>query len=210
MTPRNEILVGDTRRLLKGLAPASVDCIVTSPPYFALRDYGVSGQIGLEASVEEWVRELQAMTRDLVRILRPHGSLFLNLGDSYSRHLRYGAHAKSLLLGPERLALALVADGWILRNKIVWAKTNPQPSSVQDRFSSTWEVVYFLVRSRQYYFDLGAVRVPHRSARSRPAKKVEKGRTSRPTWAGPLAGANDGLDRLKAAGLPGHPDGKNP
>jgi site-specific DNA-methyltransferase (adenine-specific) len=209
MTPRNQILVGDTRALISDLAPSSVDCVVTSPPYFSLRDYGTPGQLGLESSVREWVDELRTVAKGLARALRSHGSLFLNLGDAYSRHARYGAVPKSLLLAPERLVLALVTDGWVLRNKIIWAKSNPQPSSVTDRFSATWEVVYFLVRSRHYYFDLDAVRAPHRSPRSRPTKPRQYS-TIRPPWAGPLAGANHGLHRLKASGSPGHPRGKNP
>jgi site-specific DNA-methyltransferase (adenine-specific) len=209
-TPTNRVIVGDTRQVLATLAPASVDCIVTSPPYFCLRNYGVEGQMGLEVSVEGWVDELRAVARGLARVLRPEGSLFLNLGDSFSKHLRYGAQPKSLLLGPERLVLALQEGGWIVRNKIIWAKTNPQPSSVGDRLSATWEVVYFLTRQPHYYFDLDAIRVPHRSVgtgRSRVAQDIS---TKPPAWAGPLAGANHGLARLKVSGLPGHPLGKNP
>jgi DNA modification methylase len=210
MTPTNQVMVGDTRQVLATLAPASVDCVVTSPPYFALRNYGVVDQMGLEGSVEGWVDELRAVARGLARVLRPDGSLFLNLGDSFSRHLRYGAQPKSLLLGPERLVLALLADGWIVRNKIIWAKANPQPSSVGDRLAATWEVVYFLTRRPHYYFDLDAIRVPHRSARTGRAKAAPDISTKPPVWAGPLAGANHGLARLKASGLPGHPLGKNP
>jgi DNA modification methylase len=219
MTPRNEIIVGDTRQILSRLAPASVDCIVTSPPYFALRNYGVAGQMGLEDSVAGWVDELRLVARGLARVLKPTGSLLLNLGDSYSRHPRYGASPKSLLLGPERLLLALQNDGWIVRNKVVWAKTNPQPSSVADRLTTTWEVVYFLVREQHYWFDLDAIRVPHRSRQHRGpdpreyAADLKPGTelpTGPPAWAGPLAGSNSGLSRLKASGLPGHPLGKNP
>lgn len=213
MTPRNEIVVGDTRTVLAALAPSSVDCIVTSPPFFGLRNYGVAGQMGLEDSVQDWVGELRAVVRGLARVLRPTGSLFLNLGDSFSKHSRYGAPSKSLLLGPERLVLALQADGWIVRNKIIWAKTNPQPSSVSDRLTCTWEVVYFLTRCPHYFFDLDAVRVPHRSVRVKRPHEIGARPTAPatpPPWAGPLAGANHGLDRLKARGLPGHPLGKNP
>lgn len=154
MTPRNEIIVGDARQVLGRLAPSSVDCVVTSPPYFALRNYGVDGQMGHEHSVVGWVDELRLVARGLAGALKPAGSLWLNLGDSFSRHPRYGAAPKSLLLGPERLVLALQEDGWVVRSKIVWAKTNPQPSSVADRLNATWEIVYFLVRQRHYMFDL--------------------------------------------------------
>ncbi|MGH3264015.1 MAG: DNA-methyltransferase, partial [Trebonia sp.] len=210
--PRREILTGDARRQLARLPGGSVDAIITSPPYYQLRDYAVTGQLGLEATVEEWVSNLRAVMAEAARVLKPTGSVWLNLGDSYSRHVRFGAPAKSLLLGPERLALALIADGWTIRNKVTWAKTRTMPASVADRLSCTWEVVYFLTRSRAYHFDLDAIRVPHRSIR-RPtatAKAYPPAPAVPPRWAGPLAGNNAGLGRLKAAGLPGHPLGKNP
>src|SRR3954454_13498699 len=105
--PRNTILSGDALEQLQRLPSESVDCVVTSPPYFALRDYQVDGQIGLEDCVDEWVRQLRQVMREVARVLKSSGSLWLNLGDSYSRGERYGAPAKSLLLAPERLLLAL-------------------------------------------------------------------------------------------------------
>jgi DNA modification methylase len=205
--PRNTILVGDALARLRELPPASVDCVITSPPYYQLRNYGVVGQIGLEDTVDAWVERLRAVCGEVARVLKPTGAFWLNLGDSYSRHTRYGALPKSFLLGPERLALALVRDGWIVRNKVIWAKTNPMPASVTDRLNATYEVVYFLVRSQRYYFDLDAIREPHRSARRRSARPAP---LTPPTWTGPLAGRNDGLLRARAAGQPGHPLGKNP
>ncbi len=219
MIPRNQVIVGDVREVLATLPPASVDCVVTSPPYFALRNYGMTDQMGQEASVDEWVDELRLVAQGLARVLRPTGSMWLNLGDSYSRHARYGAAPKNLLLGPERLVLALQADGWVVRNKVVWAKTNPQPSSVADRLTATWEVVYFLVRQQHYHFDLDAIRVPHRSRRTGKSDRIRASGNEKqadsipngpPSWAGRLAGSNNGLARLKARGLAGHPLGKNP
>jgi DNA modification methylase len=210
---RNRIIVGDVRQMLPTLPSASVDCVITSPPYYALRDYHAGGQIGLETDVDAWVRELRGVLREVARVLTPTGSVWLNLGDTYSRHLRVGAPAKSLLLGPERLALALIADGWTIRNKIIWAKTNPMPTSVRDRLSCAWEVIYFAVRSRSYYFDLDAIRVRHRSRLNSPSTAAARRADhehARPGWAGPLAGNQRGLDRLKARGLVGHPLGKNP
>src|SRR5436853_7551628 len=99
--------------------------------------------------------------RELSRVPKPGGSLLLNPADSYSRHPRYGAPEKSQLLAPERALLALADDGWIVRNKVVWAKRNPMPTSVADRLNTTHEVVYFLTRSRRYFFDLDAIRRPH-------------------------------------------------
>jgi site-specific DNA-methyltransferase (adenine-specific) len=208
MTPRNTCLIGDARTRLPELAPASVDCVITSPPYFLLRNYGAVGQLGLEPDIEAWVTQLVGVMRALRRVLKDGGSLWLNLGDSYSRHQRYGGPPKSLLLAPERLLLALLNDGWTVRNKVVWAKTNPRPASVGDRLTCTWEPIYFLTASTDYFFDLDAVRLPHRSARRRSTRPVPT--EGVPAWAGPLAGTQAGLRRARADGRVGHPLGKNP
>jgi DNA modification methylase len=143
----------------------------------------------------------------VARVLKPGGSLWLNLGDSFSRHPRYGAPAKGLLCAPERLLLAMMDDGWIVRGKVIWDKPNPLPNSVADRLNLTYEVVYFLVRSPRYFFDLDAIREPHRSRTGGGGAPL--GQT--PTWAGPLAsGSQDGLRRARPEGQPGHPLGKNP
>lgn len=205
--PRNTILIGDAVERLRDLPGESVDCVITSPPYYQLRNYQAAGQIGLEPSVDGWVRALVPVFAEVARVLKPTGVLWLNLGDSFSRHQRYGAAPKSLLLAPERLLLALAADGWIVRNKVIWSKTNPLPSSVNDRLSLTYEVVYFLVRSPRYYFDLDAIREPHRSS---AAKRARPPLNLTPDWAGPLATTLGGLRRARAAGTPGHPLGKNP
>lgn len=202
------MLVGDARTEMRGLPDASVDTIVTSPPYFRLRDYGVHGQIGLESHIDGWATELTGVLAEAARVLKPTGGLWLNLGDAYSRRPADGAPAKSLLLGPERVALGLLADGWTIRNKVIWAKTNPMPSSVRDRLACTWEVIYFATRARQYHFDLDSIRIPHRSLR-RP-KGEASGERGRPAWAGPLAGDHSGLEKLRAKGRSGHPLGKNP
>jgi len=205
--PRNTILTGDAVDVLTEVPEASVDCVVTSPPYYQLRDYGVAGQLGLEPTVDEWAGGLRAVARQLARVLKPSGAWWLNLGDSFSRHDRYGAPVKALLLAPERLLLMLARDGWLVRNKVIWAKTNPMPSSIRDRLSLTWEVIYLFVRSPSYYFDLDAIREPHTSVGARSAREPLG---KRPDWAGPLAGSQDGLRRAREAGVPGHPLGKNP
>ncbi|MDP9340535.1 MAG: site-specific DNA-methyltransferase [Actinomycetota bacterium] len=208
--PRRTIVIGDAAATLRQWPPASVDCVITSPPYYALRDYGVPGQMGLEPSVHDWAASLRRVMSELARVLKPTGSLWLNLGDSYSNHARRGAPPKSLLLAPERLLLALVADGWIVRNKVIWAKPNPMPHSVPDRLNTTYEVLYFLVRrpGRGYFFDLDAIREPHRSKAARTERPVPM----RPEpWVGPLAaGTQAGLRRARPANQPGHPLGKNP
>jgi site-specific DNA-methyltransferase (adenine-specific) len=204
---RNLIHVGDALAELRKLPTATVDSCVSSPPYYGLRDYQVRGQIGLEPAVDDWVEQLRVVCREIGRVLKPSGSLFLNVGDSYSRHPRCGAPAKSLLLGPQRLLLALAADGWILRNICIWSKTNPRPTSVADRFNATYAQIFFLVRSRRYYFSLDEVRQPHRSRAPRRARQAPV----RPAgWAGPLAGSHSGLLRARAAGQPDHWLGKNP
>jgi site-specific DNA-methyltransferase (adenine-specific) len=210
---RNQLLVGDVRRLLPRLPTSWVDCVITSPPFYRLRDYGQDQQIGLEPSVDDWVGELRRVLRDVARVLKPSGSVWVDLGDSFSNHERDGALPKSLLFGPERLALAMVEDGWVIRSKVVWSKSNPMPTSARDRLSCTWEVLYFAVRSNRYYFDLDAIRVPHRSRLDRPSRAAGQraaASTGRPDWAGPLAGSNSGLDAMKASGYVGHRLGKNP
>ena len=107
----------------------------------------MSNQMGLENTVDEWVNELKLVMSGIARVLKPTGSVWLNLSDSFSRHERYGSPPKSLLLGPEQVVLALVRDGWTVRNKIIWAKTNTMPTPVRDRLSCTWEIVYFLTRT---------------------------------------------------------------
>ena len=211
---RNQILVGDARKMLETIPTNSIDTVITSPPYFRLRDYQHGEQIGLEDHVDQWVDELLLVARGLKRVLKPTGSLWLNLSDTYSRHERDGARPKSLVLAPERLALRMTADGWILRNKVIWCKPNPMPTSVRDRLSCTWEVVYFFTTSDHYYFDLDAIRVPHRSPPSTTVKRPKEGGDAAWSvpkhWRGPSSGSNTGLDQLKASGLPGHPLGKNP
>ena len=209
--PTGQILQGDAVERLGDLPAASVDCIITSPPYFRLRDYGVPGQLGLEGHVDQWVEELRAVTRALARVLKPTGTFWLNLGDTYSTHAREGAPPKSLLGAPERLMLALVEDGWTIRNKVIWAKTNPMPSSVTDRLSTTHEYLYLLTRSPRYYFDLDAIREPHRSRPPKRRREPRPGKYAAGTPAlGPNSEGDDGLRALKARGMVGHPLGKNP
>lgn len=205
MSPRNVVLVGDAVERLRDLSSGSVDCVITSPPYFGLRDYGVDGQLGREAHVDGWVDEIRGVARELHRVLADHGSLWLNLGDSYSRHERFGARPKSLLLGPERVARALVGDGWILRNKVIWAKPNPLPSPSRDRLTNAYEVVYFFTKGPSYFFDLDAVRVPATSTR-----RASSGAATPSSALGVLAGPRAGLVAMARGGRSAHPLGKNP
>jgi DNA modification methylase len=204
------------RERLAELPDASVDCVITSPPYFAARDYGHSGQIGAESDITAWAEEIAAVCAQLARVLTPTGALWLNLGDGYSRHPREGVAKKSLLLGPERVAVRLTESGWLLRNKIVWSKPNPMPSSVGDRLSNAHEFVYFCTRAAQYYFDLDAIREPALSAR-----RGEVHRSTAPypprhavpslgRGMAPRIDLNHGIATMKASGQASHPLGKNP
>lgn len=214
--PLNRILVGDARARLTELPDAAVDSIITSPPYWALRDYGHDGQLGAEATVDAWADEIAALAVEFARVLTPTGSLWLNLGDSYARTPNDGAAKKSLLLAPQRVALRLTRSGWLLRNQVIWAKTNPMPSSVTDRLTTTHEFVYFFTRAPHYHFDLDAIREP--TGPAAPAVKRLRHSTYPPREAVPALGKgisprvdlNQGLASMKTVGRDSHPLGKNP
>ncbi len=178
-----QILQGDVRAVLPTLAAESVNCVVTSPPYWGLRDYGVDGQIGQEASPEEFVATMVEVFREVRRVLRKDGTLWLNLGDSYARSggaqqgerraLRHyetaqrrncrppsGLKHKDLVGIPWATAFALRADGWWLRSEVIWNKLNPQPENVTDRPSREHEHVFLLTKSAHYAYDKDAVSVP--------------------------------------------------
>ncbi len=148
-----EILIGDSRERLRSLAGSSVHCCVTSPPYFGLRDYGVDGQMGLEATPAAFVAGMVDLFREVRRVLRDDGTLWLNLGDSYGPN-------KSKLLMPARVALALQEDGWILRQDNVWFKKRPMPESVRDRTTCAHEFVFHFSKSGSYFYNSDAVRTP--------------------------------------------------
>lgn len=207
---RNQILIGDAGERLRTLPDSSIDMVVTSPPYFRLRNYQEEGQLGLEEHVDDWVKNLGSVAGQLRRVLTPTGTFWLSLGDTYSTHPSQGAGRKGLLLAPERLALRLSQDGWLLRNKIVWAKTNGLPTSTKDRLACHYEVVYLLAKQPRYHFDLDAIRQPLRSRP--PTAKAGAARTApgREDWRGPNGQSDSGLKRLHALGRAGHPLGKNP
>jgi site-specific DNA-methyltransferase (adenine-specific) len=203
--PRNVVLLGDALAVLRTLPAASVECVVTSPPYFAVRDYKTTGQLGMENDIEQWVENLCAVAAEVARVLVPWGAFWLNVADVYASRPSEGAPVKSLLLGPERLAQALLADGWLVRNRLAWAKPNPMPSSAADRLTPSWEFVYFLVRERHYFFDLDAIREPPKPRRLRPRRGAVRCVDN-----GPRAHGHSGLERMGRLGLSSHPLGKNP
>ena len=172
------IHTGDCIEVLRRLPDASVQCVITSPPYYGLRDYGTGeAQIGLEDTPDAYVARLVDVFREVRRVLRPHGSLWLNLGDSYAG----GCKPKDLLGIPWLVAFALRADGWYLRSDIVWAKPNPMPESVRDRPTKAHEYVFLLTKGPRYYFDQEAVREPHTTpGADRNVGKVDQSTRPRP------------------------------
>lgn len=156
------ILVGDVREQLRTLPEASVHCVVTSPPYWGLRDYGVEGQLGLEPTPEEHVTAMVEVFREVRRVLRDDGTAWVNYGDCYAPSLPNGAglKPKDLVGMPWRVAFGLQADGWYLRSDIIWAKPNPMPESVTDRPTKSHEYVFLLSKSPRYFYDADAVREP--------------------------------------------------
>lgn len=205
MRARNRIIEGDAQTMLRALSPASVEAVITSPPYFRARDYGVDGQLGHEDHIGAWVENLRRISSEIARVLVPTGSYWLNVGDLYSNDNALGAPTTSLLLAPERLVEALSQDGWIVRNKVAWVKTNPLPSPVQNRLSNTWEPLFHLVRQRDCFYDLDAIRVPLKSRPVRGSQRVTPAHVL-----GELAGTRTGLQRMAREGRKGHPLGKNP
>lgn len=149
---------GDALQVAESLPSASVQTIVTSPPYFGLRDYGADGQMGAESSVHEYVAAMCGLFRELRRVLADDGTLWLNLGDSYSSGELLPA--KNLIGVPWRVALALQSDGWILRSDVIWAKKNLMPESVKDRPTKSHEYIFMLAKSADYFYDGAAIREP--------------------------------------------------
>lgn len=163
------VLVGDVLHWLKKIPSESISCIVTSPPYWNLRDYYVDGQIGHEKTPEQYVDKLVGVSRELLRILRKDGAYFLNIGDTYVD--------KGLQMIPQRLAYRMINEvkimgknqrkiGWLLRNQIIWYKPDHMPSPAKTRFTNTYEPIYFFTRNdweKEVYFDLDKVRVPYKS-----------------------------------------------
>jgi len=228
MMPNFKILEGDCRQTLKSLPDQSVHCCVTSPPYFGLRDYGCEDQIGLEQTPDAFVEELVAVFREVKRVLRNDGTLWLNLGDSYASfrdgkatpdttrgsstgtlvpkgkaaNRMSGSFSgtnvkhKDLIGIPWRVAFALQADGWYLRQDIIWHKPNPMPESVQDRCTKAHEYIFLLSKSARYFYDIDAMRedaikgaagssfnkgktASHQLGRSSDAERVDDGKRNR-------------------------------
>lgn len=158
-----EIRTTDVFDGLAAMPEKSVHCCVTSPPYWALRDYGVPGQLGQEATPQEFVATLVRVFGGVWRVLRDDGVLFVNLGDSYAD--------KSRCLIPERFVLAMQEFGWYVRDIIVWHKPAPMPVSVRDRCTPAWEPIYQFTKSPRYFWDQEAVKVATLSKPHAPGNK---------------------------------------
>ena len=152
------ILHGDCLDQLKTLDDQSIHTCITSPPYWGLRDYGNDDQLGLESSPDEYINNMVVVFREVKRVLRDDGTLWLNLGDTYGRGVKTNLPKKNLLGMPWRVALALQADGWILRQDIIWHKPNPMPESVRDRCTKAHEYIFLMVKQQKYYFDNDAIK----------------------------------------------------
>jgi site-specific DNA-methyltransferase (adenine-specific) len=177
------IICGNAIEAISEIESESVNCCVTSPPYFGLRDYGIDGQIGLEETIDEFITKMVEVFREVRRVLRDDGTLWINLGDSYSAGGNQGHQSggeifhghngnrgitgfkrtpgfqpKNLLGIPWRVAFALQADGWYLRQDIIWHKPNPMPESIKDRCTKAHEYIFLLSKSARYYYDAEAIK----------------------------------------------------
>ncbi len=207
--PSLDVRVGDCRELLREMPAESVQCCVTSPPYFGLRDYGHPGQIGQEETPESFVAAMVDVFREVRRVLKADGTCWLNLGDTYANTNRGhnsnglgklngsnlknkaqyepnrntplppGLKAKDLIGIPWRVAFALQADGWYLRQDIIWAKPNPMPESVTDRCTKSHEYIFLLSKSEQYFYDHEAIKEPAECGRLRGSGPMVKPGTGR-------------------------------
>lgn len=204
-----EILIGDCRNSLREMSSRGerAQMCVTSPPYFGLRDYGHAGQLGLEKTPDEYIAAMVEVFRCVRDVLSEDGTLWLNLGDSYGK-------GKQLLGIPWRMAFALQADGWVLRQEIIWAKSNPMPESVTDRCTKAHESLFLLAKRPNYYFDHEAIKEPlAESSVARLSQNVDQqkgsdrvpGKTN-----GPMKAVRSKRDSFKREGskreqaIPGH------
>jgi DNA modification methylase len=168
MNDKFMILIGDAKDKLKELETESIQSVITSPPYWGLRDYGNDAQIGLEKTPDEYINNMIEVFNEVFRVLKKDGTLWLNVGDSYSsiRDTKIGLKNKDLVGIPWMLAFALRMNGWYLRQDIIWAKPNPMPESVRDRCTKSHEYIFMLTKSEKYYYDYNAIREPRTSVGS--------------------------------------------
>lgn len=230
----NKVIHGDALETLKKIPSTSVDSFIFSPPYWQLRDYRFKGQWGLEKTPEEYLENLWKLMDEIKRILKPKGTVWVNLGDTYGtqagtamgkkyitktgkiNHIENGSTLlkgnvphKSLLLLPHRFAIGCMERGFLVRNDIVWAKPNGMPESVTDRFAKKHEYIFLLVKNKKYHFNLNAVRDPHKAISLHRAKyqvTLFGGDPNNPRGASSKGARNGGT--LTTITL--NPKGKNP
>ena len=194
----NRIYLGDCLETMRTWPDGFIHTVVTSPPYWGLRNYGVEGQFGLEKSPEEYVRRMVEVFREVRRVMRDDGTLWLNLGDSYigsgcggSSEVG-GLKPKDLCGIPWRVAFALQADGWYLRSDIIWNKPNPMPESVTDRPTKSHEYIFLLTKSPDYFYDAEAIKEPAKDWGSRDRRGQERFENGVMPGGAPHTGLTDG------------------
>jgi site-specific DNA-methyltransferase (adenine-specific) len=174
----NSIIQGDAKTILQTLPDFSINCIITSPPYYMQRDYEASTQIGNEKSPVEYLQNLRVVFTECYRVLKEDGTLWLNLGDKYQ---------DGNLLGiPWQVAFSLKEEGWILRSDIIWYKPNAMPASVKNRPTTDHEYLFLFTKSNDYYYDIDAIREPHTTFTSKSRMKGGRNHfgtvTAKPTY----------------------------
>ncbi|MBI3501312.1 MAG: site-specific DNA-methyltransferase [Bacteroidetes bacterium] len=218
-----KIFQGDTLTILKKFPDESIDCVITSPPYWQMRDYKWRGQWGLEKTYGEYLEKLWTLMDEIKRVLKKSGTVWFNLGDSYgtqsgaSRGIKYeyiskrfhkesgsvllkgNVPQKSLLLLPHRFAIGCMERGWLVRNDIIWAKYNGMPESVRDRFSKKHEYIFLLVKSKKYFFALDKVREKHKLCSLERMNRAWNGHREK----------RSSYENMKIENMC-HPKGKNP
>ncbi len=199
---RNTILCGDARTELSRLPASCVDCTVTSPPYYMQRDYQRKRQIGVEGSPEDYVRRLADVFAECLRVTKPTGTLWLVIGDKYVDGEQLGM--------PWRVAFALKDVGWRLRSDVIWHKPNAMPSSVKSRPTTDHEYLFFLTKSKQYYYDADAIREPHVTFSERSRMRGGRGHFGKRNGT-PEQGKNGGNSNLHDGRWDQafHPKGRN-
>ena len=207
---KTDIIINrDALFALRELPGESVNCCVTSPPYYALRDYGLDAQIGREDTPEQYIERLAEVFRELYRVLRPDGTFWLNIADTYCKagnretqpiiRQAAGCKQKDLIGIPWLLAFALRRDGWYLRSDIIWQKENPMPESVRDRPSRSYEHIFLLTKSKKYFYDAAAIAEP---LAPKTASRYQTGRSAGSKYAAEIPGQGkvQGLNRARAGG----------
>lgn len=220
MPQTNRVYRADAFSFMRSLPDNSIDMVITSPPYWNLRDYGVNGQLGLEPTFGEYINKLCDIFDEVKRVLKPEGTCWVNLGDTYSgnkqgktdykvsNYLKENSKGikkraviteKCLCQIPSRFAIEMTNRGWILRNEIIWHKPNAMPSSAKDRFTVDFEKVFFFTKNKKYYFQ--TQREPHKVSSLKRIKNPWKGNLT----AGHALGGMKNGDMSKMC----HPAGRN-